>query len=163
MRSCSNCGKENDLRAIYCQACGAALNVPIGAAAETYAGFWVRVCAWLIDWIVVSVGTGIVLTLTFGGGIPFVFLGQWLYEAFMQSSSWQATLGKRAFNMVVIGMNGERISFARATGRYFAKWISALLLGFGFVMVAFTPRKQGLHDMIAETLVVNRAPMINRS
>jgi uncharacterized RDD family membrane protein YckC len=74
----------------------------------------------------------------------------------MLSSEWQATVGKRAMSIAVTGMDGGRISFARATGRHFAKWISACLLGVGFIMAAFTAKKQALHDLIAETLVVNR-------
>ncbi len=58
--------------------------------------------------------------------------------------------------IVVIGLDGQRISFLRATGRYFAKILSALILFIGFLMVAFTARKQALHDIIANTLVVVR-------
>jgi uncharacterized RDD family membrane protein YckC len=73
----------------------------------------------------------------------------------MLSSEWQATVGKRAMSIVVTGVDGSRISFARATGRHFAKYISACILGIGFIMAAFTARKQALHDLIAETLVIN--------
>ena len=59
-----------------------------------------------------------------------------------------------ALGMKVTDLAGNRISFLRATGRYFAKIISALILFIGFIMVAFTEKKQGLHDMIAGTLVV---------
>jgi uncharacterized RDD family membrane protein YckC len=76
-----------------------------------------------------------------------------LYEAFMESSSYQATLGKMIFGMKVTDLNGNRISFERATGRHFAKWLSAMILGIGYLMVAFTERKQGLHDLLAGTLV----------
>ena len=79
--------------------------------------------------------------------------GRWLYEALMTSSSYQATLGKMIFGMKVTDLYGNRISFARATGRYFAKLLSGMILGIGFLMVAFTERKQGLHDMLAGTLV----------
>jgi uncharacterized RDD family membrane protein YckC len=85
-----------------------------------------------------------------------VICGHWLYEALMTSSSWQATLGKRAMDMMVTDMEGRRISFGRATGRYFAKWVSTLTCGIGFVIVAFTEKKQGLHDMIANTVVISR-------
>jgi len=57
------------------------------------------------------------------------------------------------FGMKVTDLNGNRISFARATGRHFAKWLSTLILWIGFIMVGFTDRKQGLHDMLAGTLV----------
>jgi uncharacterized RDD family membrane protein YckC len=65
-----------------------------------------------------------------GGGITIILLifGSWLYEAFMESSSYQATLGKMIFGMKVTDLNGNRISFERATGRHFAKWLSAMIL-----------------------------------
>jgi uncharacterized RDD family membrane protein YckC len=56
----------------------------------------------------------------------------------------------------VTGLDGQRISFLRATGRYLAKFLSALILFIGFIMAAFTARKQALHDMIAGTLVLSR-------
>jgi uncharacterized RDD family membrane protein YckC len=90
-----------------------------------------------------------------GGGVTFILVlfGSWLYEAFMESSSYQATLGKMIFGMKVTDLNGNRISFERATGRHFAKWLSAMILFIGYIMVGFTDRKQGLHDLLAGTLV----------
>jgi uncharacterized RDD family membrane protein YckC len=90
-----------------------------------------------------------------GGGITIILLvfGSWLYEAFMESSSYQATLGKMIFGMKVTDLSGNRISFERATGRHFAKWLSTMILGIGYIMVGFTERKQGLHDLLAGTLV----------
>jgi len=79
----------------------------------------------------------------------------WLYFAVCESSAWQATLGKLALGIRVVDLDGNRISFLRATGRHFAKILSSLILLIGYVMVAFTQRKQGLHDMIASTLVLN--------
>src|SRR5262245_1855002 len=159
---CPNCGKQNDDRAIYCQVCGTALQPDAGAATTVavdtvpYAGFWTRVVAFIIDAVIVAVGSGLIASATFGVGFLLSFVVPWLYEAFMLSSEWQATVGKRAMSIAVTGLNGGRISFARATGRHFAKWISICTLGIGFIMVAFTAKKQALHDMIAETLVVNR-------
>jgi uncharacterized RDD family membrane protein YckC len=75
----------------------------------------------------------------------------------LESSSMQATLGKMALGLKVTDLNGKQISFGKATGRYFAKIISAIILLIGFIMVAFTEKKQGLHDMIAGTLVVKNA------
>jgi uncharacterized RDD family membrane protein YckC len=87
-----------------------------------------------------------------------------LYFAIMESSSIQATVGKLAVGVVVTDLNGERISFLRATGRYFAKILSAMILMIGYIMVGFTERKQGLHDMIASTLVYkSRDPASLRS
>jgi uncharacterized RDD family membrane protein YckC len=56
----------------------------------------------------------------------------------------------------VTDLNGSRIDFGRATGRYFGKFISSIILFIGFIMVAFTQKKQGLHDILADCLVVNR-------
>jgi uncharacterized RDD family membrane protein YckC len=124
-----------------------------------YAGFWRRVAAALIDGIIL----GIVLTplnaaISDGGVDPSTSLlstvAYWLYYALMESSSRQATLGKMALQIKVTDLQGARISFGTATVRYFSKILSGLILGIGFLMVAFTEKKQGLHDMIANTLVV---------
>lgn len=78
-----------------------------------------------------------------------------LYFTVCESSAWQGTPGKLALGIRVTDLDGRRISFPRALGRYFAKFISAITLGIGFLMVGWTRRKQGLHDMIAGTLVLN--------
>jgi len=92
---------------------------------------------------------------TFGSGVVvmLVVFGSWLYEAFMLSSAYQATLGKMIFGMRVTDIVGNRISFGRATGKHFAKWLSGLILCSGYIMVGFTERKHGLHDLLAGTLV----------
>lgn len=77
----------------------------------------------------------------------------WLYFALMESSKFQGTVGKIAIGIVVTDMEGNRISFARATGRYFGKILSGLILMIGYIMAGFTERKQALHDMLAGTLV----------
>ena len=130
---------------------------PVAATSvNVYAGFWTRFLAMVIDLIVVSLVGGLLAAGSFGVGVVISFFIPWLYEAFMLSSEWQATVGKRAMSIVVTGTNGGRISFARATGRHFAKILSACILFIGFIMAAFTARKQALHDMLAETLVVRR-------
>ncbi len=83
------------------------------------------------------------------------FVIGWLYFAVCESSAWQGTLGKLALGIRVTDMQGKRISFPRALGRYAAKLLSFIILGVGFLMVAWTQRKQGLHDIIASTLVLN--------
>jgi uncharacterized RDD family membrane protein YckC len=80
----------------------------------------------------------------------------WLYFALMESSTRQATLGKMALGIIVSDMNGQRISFARATGRHFTKIISGVILVIGFIMAGFTAKKQALHDMIAGCVVVKK-------
>ena len=155
---CPNCGRKNDEAARFCQSCGGELSVPQReSGVVTYAGFWKRVAALLIDSVVVSAATGILTAVTFGMAWFSIFLLPWVYEAIMLSSEKQATVGKMVLGIVVTDVNGGRITFARATGRHFAKWLSALILGIGFLMVAFTEKKQALHDMIADTLVVNRS------
>ena len=144
--------------------------------AFTYAGFWLRLVAYIIDYIVTYIIGSIVgfflgliaasvMAPTPRGQMPvglLVFFGLsglligWLYYALMECSSTQATLGKMALGLRVTDMEGRRITFGRATGRFFAKILSALILLVGFIMAAFTERKQGLHDMIAGTLVMRR-------
>jgi uncharacterized RDD family membrane protein YckC len=155
---CPNCGRKNDEAARFCQSCGGELTVPTReAGVVAYAGFWKRFAALIIDSIVVSTATGILTAVTFGVAWFSIFFLPWVYEAMMLSSEKQATLGKMVLGIAVTDLNGGRISFGRATGRHFAKWLSALILGIGFLMVAFTEKKQALHDMIADTLVVDRS------
>jgi uncharacterized RDD family membrane protein YckC len=140
-----------------------------------YGGFWIRFVAVIIDWLIVQAvvapvsfilgatigvagavvgmpGVGIRLVAIIVGGVLGV-AAFWVYEAAMESSSRQATLGKMAFSLKVTDLAGQRISFARATGRHFAKFLSGLILCAGYIMAGFTERKQALHDMIAGTLV----------
>lgn len=137
-----------------------------------YAGFWRRVAAVILDGLLIGLVTA-PFTLAFGGGDSFAESARssagsgfetvvtWLYYALMESSSKQATVGKMALGIIVTDLDGRRIGFGRATGRHFAKILSALILGIGFLMVAFTERKQGLHDMVASTLVIRgKAPSI---
>jgi len=139
-----------------------------------YGGFWIRVVAAIIDAIILRVvaapvgiifgGLGLAGMMSglphvglrlFGGGVTFIVLifGSWLYGALMESSPYQATVGKMIFGMKVTDLYGNRISFGRATGRHFAKWLSGMVFCVGFIMVGFTERKQGLHDLLAGTLV----------
>jgi len=163
---CPRCGRQNDDTANYCQGCGSPLTAPTvtgttipssaPAGALQYATFGQRLVATLIDVAILSLATGSVVVATFGMGVTLGFFAPWLYEAFMMSSEWQPTVGKRVMSIVVTDIDGKRMSFARATGRHFAKYVSALLLGIGFIIAAFMSRRQALHDMIAETLVIKR-------
>jgi uncharacterized RDD family membrane protein YckC len=83
-----------------------------------------------------------------------VLVIRWAYFAYMESSPRQATFGKAALGLMVIDEGGHRISFARATGRWLAKLLSWASLGIGFYLIGFTEKKQGLHDIIADTCVV---------
>ena len=85
------------------------------------------------------------------------FVGVWLYFALMESSAWQATLGKKVLGLYVTDLEGRRLGFGRATGRYFAKAISNFTLLIGYVIAGFTKKKQALHDIIAGCLVLRNA------
>ncbi len=81
------------------------------------------------------------------------------YFTLLESSPLQASLGKYLCRLRVTRLDGSRISLPRALGRYLGKFVSALILGVGFLMIAWTLRKQGLHDIMAGTLVVRlRSP-----
>ena len=90
--------------------------------------------------------------MIYSNGINII-LG-WLYYALMESSPKQATLGKMAFRARVTDEEGNRISFGQATGRYFSKILSAVILFVGFLMILWDKKQQGLHDKIAKTVVV---------
>jgi uncharacterized RDD family membrane protein YckC len=152
-----------------------------------YAGFWLRFVAYLIDGVVISLGLVLILIplifLTGLGallsqihpqdelndagvlliiGVIFLFFTvglavTWLYHALMESSEWQATVGKKALGLVVTDMAGRRVSFGRATGRHFAKIVTNMVPAFiGYIMAGFTEKKQALHDMMAGCLILRR-------
>jgi uncharacterized RDD family membrane protein YckC len=80
----------------------------------------------------------------------------WIYYASLESSTWQATLGKKILGLKVTDLEGNRISFGRASGRFFGKILSGMILGIGFLMAGFTERKQALHDIVAGCLVLRQ-------
>jgi uncharacterized RDD family membrane protein YckC len=139
---------------------------PAAAGQVAYGGFWIRFVAYIIDAILLGI-VGSVLASLFGVSIwdPKIenydptlnivsFVLGWLYFALMESSERGATVGKMAMGLRVVTSDGQRLSFLNATGRYFAKILSAIILCIGFIMIGFTDKKRGLHDMIAGTLVI---------
>jgi uncharacterized RDD family membrane protein YckC len=130
-----------------------------------YAGFWIRAVAFVIDAIIL--GLVLVLVALFSkrspdqsGGLSALdvllpsVIGV-IYMATLWSSSLQATLGQRMCSLEVIhAIHGDKISFMRGLGRALAMVLSGVLFGLGYLMVAFTERKRGLHDIIAGTCVV---------
>ncbi len=147
----------------------------------TYAGFWMRAIAVIIDAIAISIITfpaSYVLGYTIGyemgnsganlieiqavaesaGTLLGIFIA-WIYFAAMESSKWQATLGKKALGLRVVGGDGNRVGFGRATGRHFAKIFSGIILLIGYFMAGWTKQKRGLHDMMANTLVIKNADL----
>jgi uncharacterized RDD family membrane protein YckC len=128
---------------------------PYAAGVSPYAGFWMRVGAHILDLLILVIPLAM-LSFLFIFGFIVQIVAIWLYFALQESSVHQATLGKRALNIYVTDLYGRRLSFGQATGRYFAKIISTLILCIGYIMVAFTEKKQGLHDMIAGTMVLRK-------
>ena len=133
-----------------------------------YAGFWQRCVALLIDMtlfglvvvplyflgsglLAIVAGSPILLWLLIGSFVTFPL---WLYYALFESGRWQATPGKKLLGLKVTDTGGAQIDFGQASVRFFAKILSHLIWNIGFLMVAFTRRKQGLHDLIARTLVI---------
>ncbi|HEY2363186.1 MAG TPA: RDD family protein [Candidatus Angelobacter sp.] len=188
-QSCQNCGLTLSSSLAPSQAAAPArayAQPPVvyaPAVSSAYAGFWIRVVAFILDRIVIGVAAApfyFVLVLPsllriiheaenngepspemifsiIGGASVFlvlVFVGYWLYEALLTASSWQGTIGKRVLRLKVTDEAGNRISFGRSTGRFFAKILSYVTLWIGFIMVAFTDKKRGLHDILAGTVVV---------
>ncbi len=131
----------------------------------SYAGFWKRVAAWFIDLIILLAIMCIFAIIFFTDETDsaevlkgkYSFWGiiiTWLYYALMESSAYQGTIGKMFLGIKVIDLNGHKIGFGRATGRHFSKFASSIILCIGFIIVAFTKKKQGLHDIMAGCLVV---------
>jgi uncharacterized RDD family membrane protein YckC len=133
-----------------------------------YAGFWRRVAAVLIDSVPLATLSWIVGAATntasmfwwhlqkTGDTRGFILgtLTLWLYYALLESSSIQGTLGKLIMGLYVTDEHGKRLSFGRASGRHFGKYLSVLIFGIGFLMAGFTAKKQALHDLLAHTLVM---------
>lgn len=149
-----------------------------------YAGFWLRFVASLIDGIVLYI-VQMIITVPLMGIMGFTALNaesmneaqqmgavgaiigivlmtflfssivQWLYYALMETY-YGATLGKMALGLKVTDLEGNKISFLKATGRYFGKILSGMILLIGYIMAAFTEKKQALHDIMAGCLIVKK-------
>ena len=131
-----------------------------------YAGFWRRFAAYAIDYALIFVCSAAIAVVAALAGFlqedtpqlsAIVLVGYFLYCALLESSSWQATIGKRVLGLKVTNRRGERIGFGRAAARFVAKLLSALTLFLGYLVMLFTQRRQALHDLIAGTLVANEA------
>ena len=185
-KRCEKCGAPVAEGQRVCGACGQTAqpeNSPLGPstgdrARTIYAGFWLRLLAYAVDTFLLGVvaALAIIEPMVARGVIsldnPMAFIEgssrqitaakllitliTWLYFASCESSVWQATLGKKLFGLRVTDLNGARLSFARASGRYFGKLLSGSIFLLGFVMAAFTQKKQALHDLLAGCLVIRQ-------
>ena len=123
------------------------------APTRSFGGFWLRFAAILVDGLILSIPAW------YARSIDQMWLSTimtWLYFALFESSKLRATPGKLLLGLAVTDLAGEQISFIKATIRFFAKGLSTLLLFAGYVLAAFTPRNQALHDFLAKTLVIRR-------
>jgi len=98
---------------------------------------------------------GSILSIGFTVYMVFFIMG-WLYFALLQSGSRQATIGKMAMGMIVTDVDGARLSFGRASLRYFGKYLSSAVMMIGYIIAAFTEKRQALHDFIANTVVIKK-------
>jgi len=125
---------------------------------EVYAAFGRRFAAYVIDYLVVVVvfllASAVLRESSLAASTSLWLLIFWLYKSLFESSKLQATLGKRLLFIQVTDLRGERIGFLRAAGRFLGFLLSTLTFGVGFLMAAFTQHRQGLHDLLAGTLVV---------
>lgn len=166
---------------------------PVTASTTAYAGFWLRFVAYIIDALILGIPLGFVVIsslagsglLRSGGTFPpetpdvlvrFLGMGwifrialaaivlEWLYYALMESSAWQATLGKKALGIYATDLSGARISFGRASGRFFGMILFRIapLIGvlvffpIDCICAGLTEKKQALHDMMAGCLVLRK-------
>lgn len=157
---------------------GGYTGTPVYEGHVVYAGFWKRVAASIIDAFAIGIPVGIVAAIigglmgfgsSFASGLsgaadvlnPGETTISYLLTAiafawFHSTAGLTATPGKLAIGIKVVRSDGDRISFLRGFGRYWAYLLSGLLLCIGLIMAAFTSRKQGLHDLICDTLVVDK-------
>jgi uncharacterized RDD family membrane protein YckC len=166
--------------------------VPLGdlstVRAHVYAGFWLRVVAAIIDGLVLGIPLGFIGFLLIVSAVPFLahtrdpmavvmtilprilflliiyLVASWLYWGLMESSGWQATLGKKALGLRVTDLAGHRPTFGRASGRFFAgrgigfvPSVGGLYFLIDCILAGFTEKKQALHDIIASCFVIRNA------
>jgi uncharacterized RDD family membrane protein YckC len=145
------------------------------AKSLTYAGFWLRLLAALIDGVLISFplfGFAFFIILVvrlvsarkgydpaigiLAGLAATALVVPWLYFSLLESSRWQGTPGKSLLRLYVVDLKGHRLTWSRATGRNLAKYLSNLTVGVGHLMCGFTKKKQALHDVLAGCLVLRR-------
>ena len=174
--ACPRCSSTSEPGSEFCFNCGLPLDEPGSVdAVRDHAsgvpgergGFWLRLVAFIVDSIIAT-------SIAFALLAPFVdgvFSQTWDEEfgvadvvdivvdvAYFGTlvAIWQATLGKRLFGLYVVRSNGSRVGFGRAVARYFAYYLSGIILLIGFIMIGVRKDKRGLHDLICDTVVRKR-------
>lgn len=142
------------------------LNTELENENHDYAGFWLRLGAYVIDFVILFIPILVLRNLFIenpnqSDGLnvidQIINLGTWwIYYATCESSSIQGSLGKKIVGIKVVNLDGTKVSFLKATGRYWSMLISMVILGLGIIMIGFDTKKQGLHDKITNCLVVKR-------
>jgi uncharacterized RDD family membrane protein YckC len=138
------------------------------APKQVYVGFWKRLGATILDSVALSIilvflgaltgllalilPTSVIDFLQSVGSIVVVLL----YLPLWESSSSQGSIGKQILGIKVVNKDGKRLSFWRALARFVAKWVSYMIFCMGFLMIAGMDKKRGLHDLIANTYVIER-------
>jgi uncharacterized RDD family membrane protein YckC len=139
---------------------------PAAAAEMQPAGFWLRVVALIVDYGMLLI---LLAAMTMGavsvGGEELALPAYWLwvlatflYWPVLESTAWRGTVGKRLLGVVVGDIDGGGLNFVRSLLRNLAKIISSIPFGIGFLMAAFTSRKQALHDLITKAVVMRKGP-----
>jgi len=145
-----------------------------------YAGFWLRVWAGTVDVTLEALAALLLtaiadfamrligpryglsrITASYVTGVAFILvltIGAWLYCAFTESSNWRATIGKRAVGLQVVTASGGKLTFGQASVRHFMKFLSLFTAAVGFMMAGWTKRRQALHDMPSDCVVIRVPP-----
>lgn len=134
----------------------------------SHAGFWIRLAAYFIDGFLVITVASLLTLLT--GSAPFAestldepltpfelvsLIVSLLYFIIMPVTKFQGTYGKAMLGIKIVDHNYKRISFLRSIGRYLSWILASLIFFIGFLLIPFTKRKIGLHDLIVSTYVVH--------
>ena len=120
----------------------------------TYTSFWRRAAAAIIDAIILSTLSAFFMRLPLL--FPLAFFLHFFYKPIFESSIVRATPGKYLAEISVVKSNGDRLSLKDAYIRYFMSWLSGIILGLGYVAALFTKKHQTLHDMFADTVVIDQ-------
>ena len=174
--TCSLCGaalQGDDTAHSTAHAAEGAISRPLALVVPmlAYGGFWRRLAGWLVDQVLLFFPSAIVRVLLgmepiawhdpldgrLAVSVSVDIVLEWMYSALLVSSAARGTLGQQLMDLQVTDGNGARVSFARASARYFATLLTLLTCGVGYLFQLFTSRRQTLHDWVSGTLVVRRS------